>query len=507
MAKTKNTSIMKFIYQGLPKLYFVLQIIVGMFSAYWLLFNHQPETGDDVEHLHSSWLVSQGYTPYKDFFQHHNPLMWYLFIPVLRIFSYNIAVFDAVRIISTIVMLFTLFTAGMIVKRFICKSWYSLLLVIASCFPSYVVFTGQDFRPDSYMALTFVLGIYFFFCYLEKNNAKSLIISFLLMFISFLFMQKIIFMLAVFGAIVIYYLYKKEIKINDFCKALVLPIVGAVLFIIWLLLNDMLVLYWKSNYTFNLLIPDVYGNIVEKTKTEFYVLMMISFIGCLFAWYKGNKYIKIISIIWVAEAIQRLFYFSLNRHYYYLLLILNAILAGYIIYTIITKYNWTAYLFVILSILSLIVFRNFCLAKKLNPNFHRYATPKYIIEQTNRCDVVLNGYGLTYGIFTNDATYYWNLNGQLDVIGEKVGIAPLPNLDKAVLDYLPKIIYTLPYWDEKLRQQKINKPVHIVDSGLRDKYYDQSLFVGLFILKPEYQKIRRCRYNIKTNKWQYYYKG
>ena len=47
----------------------------------------------------------------------------------------------------------------------------------------------------------------------------------------------------------------------------------------------------------------------------------------------------------------------------------------------------------------------------------------------------------------------------------------------------------------------------MIDANLRDKYYNQSLFIGLFILKPEYQKIRRCRYNVKTDKWQYYYKG
>lgn len=505
MAKTKN--ILLQIYQNFPKLYFVLQIFVGLFASYWLLFNHQPETGDDVEHLHSSWLVSEGLIPYKDFFQHHNPLMWYIFSPIMRIFAYNIIIFDVARAISTFVMFITLFFAGLIIKRFVCQSWYSALLVVASCFPSYVVFTGQDFRPDTYMVLTFILGLYYFFSYLEKNKTISLVQSFFWMFVSFLFMQKIIFLLFIFAFIILYFLCKKQIKITDFCKAIIIPIFGAIIFMLWLVSNDMIDLYWKSNYTFNLLIPDVYGGNVEATRSEFYVLTAIAFLGGLYSVFKGNKYVRIITIIWFFELIQRLFYFSLNRHYYYMLLILNAILAGYIIYTIIKKYNWTAYIFIALSVYSIVIFRNFCLERELAPNFHRYATPKYIVEQTNRCDVVLNGYGLTYGIFTKDATYYWNLNGQLDVIGEKVGIAPLPDLNKAVVDYLPKIIYTMPYWDEKLRQQKINKPVHIIDANLRDKYYYQSLFVGLFMLKPEYQNIRRCRYDAKTNKWKYFYKG
>ena len=149
-------------------------------------------------------------------------------------------------------------------------------------------------------------------------------------------------------------------------------------------------------------------------------------------------------------------------------------------------------------------FRNYVKYRKLDPIYHRYVTPKYVLEQTNKCDSVLNGYGLTYGLFSNDITYYWNLNGQLDVIGNKIGLAPLPDLNAAVEKYLPKIIYTGPYWNEKLRKQNKNVLVHIIRPEIRDKYYEQSLFQDMFILKNKYQKQRRCRYDIKSNKWNYY---
>ena len=41
---------------------------------------------DTVEHIYASWLVSEGKQPYKDFFEHHNPLLWYLFSPVAAFF-------------------------------------------------------------------------------------------------------------------------------------------------------------------------------------------------------------------------------------------------------------------------------------------------------------------------------------------------------------------------------------------------------------------------------------
>lgn len=506
MAQTAERNFLKSLYFNLPKIYFVLQVLVGIWASFWLLYNHQPKTGDDVEHIHSAWLVFQGYVPYQDFFQHHNPLLWYLFAPVVGFFSYDLAVFDAVREISTLVMFFTLFIAGYIVKRFISGSWYAALLVIAAMFPTYVVFSGQDFRPDNYMVAAFMLGLYYFFCYIEICKQKYLVLSFFWMFVSFMFMQKSIFFLALFGAVVIYQLYAKTIKIKDFLKALIIPVILSVLFIGWLAYHGMVERYWLSNFIFNLYIPDVYNGLVEKTHGEFYVLNAIAICSALYFIYSGKTYARILSLFMLAETAQRLFYFSLDRHYYYFLLILSAMLAGAAAWKLIKQYNWMAYIFAALSLWGCFIFKDYCLANQLPPMFHRYATPKYVLEQTNKCDSVLNGYGLTYGLFTKDITYYWNLNGQLDVIGNKIGLAPMPNLDKAVEQYLPKIIYTGPFWDERLRKRNIDFPVHWIASELRDKYYEQSLFVDVFILKPEYQQQRRCRYDIKTDTWNYYNK-
>jgi len=506
MTEPAEKTFLKSLYLNLPKVYFVLQILVGIWVSFWLLYNHQPKTGDDVEHLHSAWLVFQGNIPYQDFFQHHNPLLWYMFAPLVGYFSYSLEIFDLVREISTLVMFLTLFVAAYTVKRFVAQSWYAALLVAAAAFPSYVIFSGQDFRPDNYMVAAFMLGLYCFFAYLETKKNGKLVCSFICMFASFMFMQKSVFFLVLFGAMVIYQLYARTIKLKDFLIALIIPVLCSAIFLSWLLYHGMVERYWLSNFIFNLHIPDVYNGLVEKTHGEFYVLSAIALCGAFYFLYRGNTYIRILALFLLAEAAQRFFYFSLDRHYYYFLCILNAMVAGAFVWKMIDKQPWSAYIFVALSIWGMLVFKNYCLNNKLAPNFHRYATPKYILEQTNRCDSVLNGYGLTYGIFTKDITYYWNLNGQLDVIGNKIGLAPLPNLNEAVEKNLPKIIYTGPYWDEKLRKRNIDIPIHWITPEIRDKYYEQSIFVDVFILKPEYQQNRRCRYDIKTDTWNYYIK-
>lgn len=506
MTESDEKSFLKSIYLNLPKVYFVAQVLIGIWAAFWVLYNHQPKTGDDVEHLHSAWLVFQGYIPYQDFFQHHNPLMWYLFAPLVGWLAYDLTIFDLVREISTVVMFLTLFIAGLTIKKYVSKSWYSALLVVCAAFPSFICFSGQDFRPDNYMVCSFMLGLYYFFAYLSEHKTRHLVYSFLCMFLSFMFMQKSVFFLAIFAAIVFYQMYIKNIFLSDFIKAAILPLVCAISFFCWLAYHGLIERYWLSNFIFNLYIPDVYNNLVEPTTTEFYVLLSLAFVGAVYFLIRGNTYVRIICLLWFAEAVQRIFYFSLNRHYYYFLLILNAMLVGAFAYAVIKRFNWTAYIFAALSIWGMFIFKDYCVVNRLPDGFHRYVTPKYVLEHTNRCDAVLNGYGLTYGIYSKDITYYWNLNGQLDVIGSQIGLAPMPNLNAEVKKHLPKIIYTAPFWNERLRKRNIDFPVHLIDKELRDKYYEQSMFMDVFILKPEYEQRRRCRYDRASGTWNYYYK-
>ena len=55
-------------------LWFFLAInIIYLFAS---IFVSRRAVGDDLEHIHASWLVWQGYIPYTDYFEHHHPLMW-----------------------------------------------------------------------------------------------------------------------------------------------------------------------------------------------------------------------------------------------------------------------------------------------------------------------------------------------------------------------------------------------------------------------------------------------
>ena len=65
--------------------------------ALWAFYYHYM-CMDHAEHIHAAWLVWQGQVPYRDFFQHHNPLLWYLFAPVTQLFYRDTAIVYAARV-------------------------------------------------------------------------------------------------------------------------------------------------------------------------------------------------------------------------------------------------------------------------------------------------------------------------------------------------------------------------------------------------------------------------
>ncbi len=110
---------------------------------------------DEVEHLHAAWLVAQGDVPYRDFWQHHPPLLWIVLAPLVDAVPANDAVVLASRIVGTIVLA--------------CVGWLAWLIARALWgdgsrpLPFLVVFLASAVtwqfawvRPDS-LALPFLL--------------------------------------------------------------------------------------------------------------------------------------------------------------------------------------------------------------------------------------------------------------------------------------------------------------------------------------------------------------
>jgi hypothetical protein len=114
---------------------------------------------DTVTHLHLSWLVSCGFSPYRDFWQHHPPFFWAVLAPFIRLMPASSVVFDICRIFCGLVFSLNVFLGFKIAKKCwgdSCSASLYFALVTSGAIFSEVLFL----RPDIFMIFFLLAGIY-----------------------------------------------------------------------------------------------------------------------------------------------------------------------------------------------------------------------------------------------------------------------------------------------------------------------------------------------------------
>ena len=485
---------LKTIYQKTPPILLLTHLVLALLFCLYVSIYTTSLGGDTIEHMHSSYLVHINSIPYKDFFQHHNPLLWYIFAPIMGLFDIGVTdnFLTAFVISSAIIISFINFLyLFLITKKFLSNNLGGIIASSVAITP-YIVLSIIHFRPDNFMLTSFFAGLYHYFCYLEQKKLKDLNISFFLFWCSFMFLQKIIFTLLLLGLITLYLVFKKKVLLSDILYSIMLPITLSICFIAYLHSHDILSVWYHSNFTFNLHIPLLFDQKrIGYIWLEFRVLLLLSILALIFCIKKSSIYFKIIAIIFVFEAIQRFFYFSAFAYYYCLLVYICSILSATFLSNIVfKKYYWMSYLLALPLL--------FCMYKPdiYNGNigskksrFHQ-TLHREILHYITKCDNILNGDGTIYNVYNKDSHYYWNLLGQTDVIGAKVGIAPLMDINHVIKTKKPRIITITPYKDKYLSERGIDRIVHLPDMNYINKYYKPyNNSSNLYILKPEYSNL------------------
>lgn len=485
---------LKTIYKKTPPILLLTHLVLALLFCLYVSIYTTSLGGDTIEHMHSSYLVHINSIPYKDFFQHHNPLLWYIFAPIMGLFDIGVTdnFLTAFVISSAIIVSFINYLyLFLITKKFLSNNLGGIIAASVAITP-YIVLSIIHFRPDNFMLTSFFAGLYHYFRYLEQKKLKDLSISFFLFWCSFMFLQKIIFTLLLLGLITLYLIFKKKVLLSDILYSIMLPITLSICFIAYLYSHDILSVWYHSNFTFNLHIPLLFDQKrIGYIWLEFRVLLVLSILALIFCIKKSSIYFKIIAIIFVFEAIQRFFYFSAFAYYYCLLVYICSILSATFLSNIVfKKYYWMSYLLALPLL--------FCMYKpdiyngnigSKKPRFYQ-TLHREILHHITKCDNILNGDGTIYNVYNKDSHYYWNLLGQTDVIGAKVGIAPLMDINHVIKTKKPRIITITPYKDKYSSERGIDRIVHLPDMNYINKYYKPyTNYSNLYILKPEYSNL------------------
>ena len=487
------------IFQYTIKTSIALLILYTIWFMLWTILYTETGNGDNVEHIHSTWLVYNNKIPYKDFFQHHNPLMWYIFAPLIGNITDVIMLLDLAHAIGMIAGVITFIFVYKISSRFFASKTASIISILVLSPPFFYIYCF-NFNPDTFMALSYAIGIYYLFRYWEKQLLQHLVIAFFSFFIAFLFTQKILIVLFVLGLLSLFVFYKQKAPIPDILYALLMPIAGLGVFIAYLYNNSILELYWQTNYLFNIEMQEYYGyNKISVVDREFLdKALILSVVSILLFFIKSNIYFKITSIMLIIEAIQRYFYFSISPYYMLPLMIYMVCINSVIIEKILQKrYEIIVFFIGIACFYAYISEREYIQARGKNRSF-----ANYLASEITPCDYVLSSFLGSQSVISKDPHYYWALLGHIDMAGDKMGIHPKPNVSELVLKYKPKFIYGGVYLDNYSKNRGQHIPVQKVDDKIIQEFYRASPFPYFYILKEEYQQ-KKCRYNKSKKEWEY----
>jgi hypothetical protein len=506
----------------LPDSILFLSLLFLLFLISLVCFcNIYPE-GDVMEHIKASFKVYNGQIPYKDFFEHHHPLLWYLTGWFVALFEgMDTVVIYVVDYVTFLFFAIGVFYIYKIMNEFISGRTEALLSVLFMLCPGLFLYYIY-FKPDNYVSTCISVGLYYFFRYMRDMKRRDLVVSYFLYWLAFMFLQKALLFYPVLGGVSLYLLYKKDIKSKDFFISLIVPAVLTVAFVcLWIYLG-IWDLYWTCNFEFNSAMREYMG---EHTVNKAWFLANVFFVISLFSMlisFCMNKYFRILCFVLLINLAFNFFYFSPHIYYYYASYYFAVPVAIAGIFKVAEKNRLLKFIVISQSLLY-IWYMSYLILYDVRVSYIKMSKPYSnvlnLYKSVNKCDYV---YYPSSFIYSKDIGYYWFLLGQLDVIGEKVGIKPVEDINKLIEDKKPKVVAVKDIYDryEKIRGNEVL--VHKFDIDMIERFYDKfeinndfmsvynisslsnysKKMLNIYVLKPEYWRTN-CKYNIKNKEWQY----
>lgn len=307
---------------------------LGMFLSY--LYSYTT-IFDNFEHIRASYFVSLGYLPYKDFFEHHHPMLWYVWSLVFKVLDENaVVMFYLAKAFALMLYCFTGRIIYKIIITFLGGRDLSLIffLIVTSFFP--IWYGVSLFKPDCVAVFFYFCALYLFFRYIELRQRKYLLSSFLLLSFAFLFLQTMVFNIfpLVFVMVCLFYndgVFWRDISWSVLGCLFVLSLGG-----LFLYKNDILLTYIEQNWFFNLKLFSFVHEGASSLIWNWLYLIVLAFICAVILLKKEkNPYWMTIVFLFGCEVVRCFVIKVVYSHYLIMLLLFS----GLLIAKVITMYN------------------------------------------------------------------------------------------------------------------------------------------------------------------------
>lgn len=465
--------------------YILLGILLVSFIAFGLVKNLNM---DEREHLQATWLIYAGDVPYRDFFEHHHPGMWYLFSLLLSVCDNSAYIWYVLRVLMIACTLVSawflrrivlLIGGGSIAATFCLVWWFCTDIVWHG---------GVEYRPDNPMIMFFIIGLFYFLRYLKEPKLLWLYVASVMMFFSFWMLQKIFILLVPIVGFVIYLCWRQKINLNHLCFCAA-QIVVLCLGILFLLVESGT---WHSYFILNwLLNRDLNAKIFYGIPLAIYYLQNI-FVLALSWWLwkrNNNSLLRFLVVMFGISMVSVLFIFPLwlqmplGRHYFLLVYPYAAILFGMWFEKFVITWKYRRFWLLLLSGISALVgVAMFGLTIREEFNLQaQIRLDDIILGITEKDDLVVCNIELTtVGGLRRCASgyYFFSLGNLAPVYHYFYGGPELPRLNELIRARKPKVVTNSGWHDCKPdSQNKIVCGHQEIDTAWMEDYYYNNGFI------------------------------
>lgn len=284
--------------------FFLLLNIAGIIAC---VFYNASCLCDELEHLRAAWFVSQGEMPYRDFFEHHHPLVWFLLAPLVSVVPHtNIAALYAGKSLAALFSAGTTVIFYALLKRFFGGAKVAFLGTALSLmfFVSWYGFSVV--KPDTFMRFFYFLGLYEFFVFCAERKTKSLLLCGIFFTIAFLFLQTILINIFPLFFPLVWLFCKKKITFKQIAVSAVIPLCMLTAALLWLIEENALQRYFELNWVLN---AELAKHVLPQHADAFehlspYVYCALALWLWLFFHRKSGFYLNTIALLLVCDFVR-----------------------------------------------------------------------------------------------------------------------------------------------------------------------------------------------------------
>jgi len=428
---------------------------------------------DELEHVHAAWYIMNSFVPYTEFFEHHHPLLWFAITPVLGTIGYSADALLWLRIAMFLATAGTAFLTYAIARHITRSPEASLLSVLFLLSTVMFVDAGIEIRPDVPQVLFGLISVYFLLLFLDREETRYIFFAGLAASVSFLFLQKSVFLLIAYCMIFLFRLIRGTMSVRSvmyFILSFSLPLF---FFFVYLILSGAFRDYFLMNWLFNIhratRIPALLTFKVSFLQNT--LLWLLSLFSVIFLLGKREVNGGLKTVGFIGAVLLVVFGFAKNAAKQYCLFPIPSlcVCSGYTIKWAFEKMRLRephklAIIALFLSVPMSILFMTI-----LPSNQRQLEVIDYVIKNSQETDLIYDG-DVKFNLFRRDIHYFWfYANASEDTINMYNKITQNSYLEYDVCALV-----------------KTRRPVFISDFGLDMKrcrlldLYEETRFGGLY---------------------------